>query len=299
MPGRWIALTIVAFWLAMMGWLVGHELWQRYGPPPRLEDSLKAAAADGPTLWTITHKFERIGTAETQVVELGEPGDGRYQLRQHLHCEKPAVFFEATGLGILARMLGLADVKGDAHIHFDLSPTGELEKLEVHILQAAQEVLLKITGAPEGKELKLQATSPHAKGLQWDFAIPYDAKNVIHTSLCPLDRMPGLWPGRRWEAPMVDPARSMTTQMLQRAPVQVRVRDEPLNFHWTATRDWVSCLVVDADQPEQDLHIEIWVHQEDGRVLKQKAQWGKLVLEIERKTVNERERRILSGEQVR
>jgi hypothetical protein len=298
MPGRWIALTIVAFWLAMMGWLAGHELWQHFGPPPRLEDSLKAAAADGPTHWVITHKYERIGTAETQVVALEEPG-GRYQLRQHLHCEKPAVFFEATGLGLLAKVLGIANVQGDAHIHFNLSPAGDLEKLEVEILQDANDVLLQIVGTPEGKELKLQATTPHARGLQWEFAIPYEAKNVIQTSLCPLDRMPGLWPGRRWEAPMVDPARSMASQMLQRAPVQVRVRDEPVNFHWTATRDWVSCLVVDAEQPEQDLHIEIWVNQADGRVLKQRARWGKLELEIERKTVNEREQRILNGERLR
>ena len=292
MPGRWTALTIVASWLALMGWLVGRELWQHYGPPPRLEDSLKAAAADGPTLWTITHKYERIGTAETQVIELG---NGRYQLRQLLHCDKPTAFFEATGLGILARVLGVADVKGNVQILFNLSPAGELERLEVSIYQDEKDLLATIVGLPDDKALKLRATSPHAQGLAWDFFIPYDAKHVIHTSLCPLDRMPGLWLGRRWQAPMVDPARSMMTQMLQRAPVDVKVREEPQNFHWTATRDWVSCFVVEANQAEQDLHVEIWVHQEDGRVLKQRAQWGKLVLEIERKTVNAREQRILDG----
>jgi hypothetical protein len=292
MPGRWTALTIVLSWLLLMGWLVGRELWQHFGPPPRLEESLKAAVADGPTVWKISHQYERIGTAETQVLELG---NGRFQLCQRLHCDKPAAFFEATGLGLLARVLGVTEVKGNVLILFDLSPTGELERLEVSIFQDAKDLLVTIVGSPEGKELKLKATSPHAKGLEWDFAIPYDAKNIIHTSLCPLDRMPGLWPGRRWQAPMVDPARSMMSQMLQRAPVEVQVLSDPQNFHWSATRDWVSCLVVEAHQPEQDLHIEIWVHQEDGRVLKQKARWGKLMLEIERKTVNAHEQRILDG----
>jgi hypothetical protein len=293
MPGRWTALAIVVFWLVMMGWLVGRELWMHFGPPPRLEDSLQAAARDGPTLWNISHNYERIGWAETQVIDQGQ---GRYQLRQHVHFDKASHFFQLTGLPLASLLPGAADVKGDARLTFDLTAKGDLDQLRIDILHDDRDLVLQIQGKPEGSELKLHVTSPLLSGFHWDFAIPYDARNVVHNSLCPFDRMPNLWPGRRWQAPMVDPAKSMMSQVLHRAPVEVTVRDEPQNFHWSALRDWVSCLVVDAHQPEQEMHIEIWVHQQDGRVLKQRARWGKITLDIERKTVSPAEQRILDGE---
>jgi hypothetical protein len=291
MPGRWTALGIVVFWLAMTAWLVGRELWMRFGPPPRLEDSLKAAANDGPTRWSISYQsagmgyFERIGWAETQVFD---QAGGGYQLRQQLHLDKASSVFDVIGLPWLIGLLpDAAGMDADAKIQLDLAPNGELQQLSGEVTaDEGRYLLYRFVGKPEGPNIDIEGTSPFLPGLG-SGTFRHDSRNIIQTSLCPLDRMPGLWHGRRWQVPLVDPAESLKVHGLQRSPVDVVVLDEPSNFHWAATRDWVSCFIVEADQPEQDLHIQIWVHQVDGRVLKQRARWGSLTLEIERKTLND------------
>jgi hypothetical protein len=285
MPGRWTTLAIVLFWLAMMSWLTGRELWKRYGPPPRLTDMLREASNDGPTRWKISHNFERIGWAETDVVAFE---DGRYQLRQRVHFNQASRFFEIIGLPLGLLFPEAATTPGDGQVIYNLTPQGHLESLLFEILRSpsdSRDAILRFEGTPEQNQLRIKATSPLLPTASVDWSIPYDARNVLHNSLCPLDRMPGLWPGRRWQAPLVDPARTLAAQLLERAPVEVVVRDEPQNLYWQGLRDWVSCLVADARLPDQDMHIEIWVHQGDGLVLKQRARWGSRVLEVERADV--------------
>ena len=71
MPPRSVTLTILAFWLATLGWFCHHELWPRLRPgqkPPYTIDlAQEVSVADVPRRWDIFYNGISIGHANTWV----------------------------------------------------------------------------------------------------------------------------------------------------------------------------------------------------------------------------------------
>lgn len=280
MPSRWVSWSIVIFWMAMMAWLTGAELYHRFGTRPRLQETLAASAQAGPVHWLITEIVRRdrplkegeapeerpLGTALTEVKL--DSRNGKYQLIQQIRLDR---FFN-TG--------------------FSLNLTS---RAEVNLFGRLQEVRFKagvpeiafhcdLIGKPKGPDkLDLRAFfrvgSEHHEMEQ---TLAYDGTDLILSSLCPLDRMPGLRPGQTWKTPMVDPVESvlgqsfasgnLATAEISRPAVTVRVWDQPQGLLWRG--EYVPCLVVEAVQGGRSM--KIYVREGDGLVLRQTAELGAL-----------------------
>lgn len=280
MPSRSATIAIIVFWLAMMVWLTGAELWQRFGTRPRLQETLAASAQAGPIGWSITEivdpdkplkegetlEEKPLGTAVTEVKL--DSRTGRYRLDQQVHLDR---FFN-TGFTL------------NLQSRSEVNLFGRLQ--ELHFTAAIPELLFScdVTARPDGPRqlsvhgiFRLDKTRHEAES-----KIAYDGTDLILSSLCPLDRMPGLKPGQRWQTPMVDPVESLMSQSfnqqsllspeISRPAVAVKVWDQPQGIIWKG--EFVPCLVVEAVQGGRSM--KIYVRQSDGLVLRQTAQLGAL-----------------------
>jgi hypothetical protein len=274
MPNRWISSGIVLFWLIMMGWLVGRETWQRYGARPKLQETLAASAAAGPVHWTILQEEKPLGQATTEIKF--SPQIGQYELIQNLHLRR-----------ILGLTMGLApelSLRVDSRTIVNLF--GDLQSFFVQVRVPEVQLQCTVKGTPvEGSRLVMAVTIllNNAKWKEEEYQLAYDGKDLLLNSLCPLDRMPAVQPGQQWETPLVDPLSSAFTLhpmagTIDRSPVKVKVLSEPQGLVWGG--DYVSCWVVDSKRG--DLHVQIWVRQSDGLVLKQTMHWGSTSLEVVR-----------------
>lgn len=280
MPSRWASWTIIVFWLVMMAWLTGAELYHRFGTRPRLQDTLAASAQVGPVHWNITEILKRdrplregeapeerpLGTAVTEV-QL-DARSGKYHLIQQIHLVR--LFNTGFSLNLTSRS--------------EVNLFGRLQ--EIRFKAAIPEVNLHcdLIGRPQGPDkLRIQAFFRIAsENHEVEQTISYDGTDLVLSSLCPLDRMPGLKPGQTWKTPIVDPVESilgqsfssgnLTTAEISRPAVTVRVWDQPQGLLWRG--EYVPCLVVEAVQGGRSM--KIYVRESDGLVLRQTAELGSL-----------------------
>jgi hypothetical protein len=267
MPNRWVCVGIVGFWLAMMAWFAGREVWNRYGQRPRLQDSLSEAVTDGMVLWDIKHNYVKVGTAETEV--LHNPDTGSYRLLQKVKLTKYPLLDWQLAIDVDSR----ADVKS----------SGELESLNITI-DAGGIGRLHFHGQPRGPALHARISGKvlGAEIEPQELDIAYDARDMFLSSLCPASRMVGLRPGLRWEAPMVDPIETLRDglgkQALPRRPVVAEVMDEPAI--------WRTTLCHEVRTQHDNVIVRVWVRKSDNAVLRQEVRWGvagsETIIEIER-----------------
>jgi hypothetical protein len=114
----------------------------------------------------------------------------------------------------------------------------------------------------------VQALGP-IKQLRWTRSFPYQARGVVHNTLGPVDRLPGLQVGQRWESQVINPL----TDQVTTAHVEVTGKEFR---HWG--KGPVEMLVVESRIPP--LTARTWVRS-DGLVLRQEVPllFLKLILE--------------------
>lgn len=280
MPSRWISWSIIVFWIGMMAWLTGAELYHRFGTRPRLQDTLAASAQAGPVHWNITEILRRdrppkegeapeerpLGTAVTELRL--DARSGKYLLAQQIHLHR--LFNTGFSLNLTSRS--------------EVNLFGRLQQISFNATVPEVNLHCELVGRPQGPDkLRVQAFfrfgSEHQEVQQ---TISYDGTDLVLSSLCPLDRMPGLRPGQTWKTPMVDPVESILGQSfssgnlpkaeITRPLVTVRVWDQPQGLLWRG--EFVPCLVVEAVQGGRSM--KIYVRESDGLVLRQTAELGSL-----------------------
>jgi hypothetical protein len=286
MPNRWLSLAIVLFWLGMMGWLTGREIWQRFGTRPRLQETLVASAQSGPVHWVISEvvKSDRplkdgqapeerpLGTAVTEVRLEGR--GGKYRLSQTVHLDRFFNTEQTFGMPLTLELNSKAEV----------NVFGRLQEMRFRASVPELQVTCDVTGKPHGpNELQVIGIFRlHGAEHRVENTVSYDGTDLILSSLCPLDRMPGLRPGQTWKTPMVDPLEtlmsqsfnqpSLLTPQISRPAVAVTVWDQPQGLLWGGKYE--TCLVVEVVQSGRSM--KIFVRQSDGLVLQQTAELGAL-----------------------
>lgn len=286
MPRRWVSLAIIVFWLGMMGWLTGRELWQRFGARPKLHETLAASAQAGPVHWLITEivhseqplregqapEEKPLGTAITEVKL--DQHNGKFRLSQTVHLGRFFNTEQTLGFPITLEMNARADV----------NLFGKLQELKFHAQVPELKISGDVVGKPHGPHELQVAGIFRFDSIERtvDNTIPYDGTDVILSSLCPLDRMPGLKPGQTWKTPMVDPVETLMSQSfsqpglmapeISRPAVTVTVWDQPQGLLWNGA--YTTCLVMEAVQGGRSM--KVYVRQSDGLVLRQTAELGAL-----------------------
>lgn len=283
MPHRLVSLTILLAWAVVASSLLVRDVLPDLlaGPPPDLRDLAQAARPPGPTSWTIL-----VDDRPT------EPGDGlravgrvtTRTLRQvdgHVRFVSDA-WVDAGDL-LRGSPLAAAESTGDRlqiRSLIDVDASGNLYQLRSAVRAEGDPTeLLIIEGHPERDAIAIRAYGPSML-FTWTKRFPYQARGLVQNSLGPIDKLPGLHVGQRWESRIVSPLTGRVEV------VRAEVARRNVLIHWGEQP--VPCfeLVTRAN----GLTARTWARMTDGLVIRQEVPllFVRLVLDREPAAAEER-----------
>lgn len=306
MPSRRVILLLVLLWLVMVGWQIARQYGQHYGAPPKMLDALEEAAKDCEAAkdhtipWTIRLDGKRLGTVANRVTR------GKnliFNLQQKVILDSNLTDFlnlkqnlELINKFAQTNLTPDLVMEMDTDLDVDYFGTLRLMRLKAAVYQGQEReqslLSLDITARARDGQLQLNGKLSFLGGTKLDlpkgFAVKYDPKHMLFNSIAPVDVVPNLHPGQTWEAPMLDMQGLLNPATFtslgkevnppERTPTPVRVLNEVRTLTWGGQE--VPCFVVESAR--RGLKLTLWVRAADGRVLKQVAQWGERVIEVER-----------------
>jgi hypothetical protein len=203
MPSAWARVAIVIFWVVMTQDLVRNDLVPNLvlGPPPDFR-SLTERGGDGTSRWTLL-ALDSKGGAERPVgdveTETHRRTDGSFRLASTARFQTGALL---QGSPLQAIQDTRLKVVGSCEI----AGSGNLESFRLTVLedQTPPSNILVIDGRIKGDRLIVSTQSPLPLfGGTKEFS--YRPHSMVQSSLGPLDAMPGLQVGQRWESRVVNP----------------------------------------------------------------------------------------------
>lgn len=207
MPSRPACAVILLFWAYAAGGLLRRDvlpdLWTT--PPPDLRTVAVAGEDARPTRWDLSvaedaslRNLRPVGRAVTETIRAA---DGGIVLLSEVNFD--------TGSLLKSTQFAFknGDARGDEHMKVanrcEIDPSGNLLRFHAEI-RSADEVLMSVDGRVEGRSLKVQPHGP-IPVLNQEREFAYEARGMIQNAVSPLDRLPGLQVGQRWETRVVNP----------------------------------------------------------------------------------------------
>jgi hypothetical protein len=290
MPHRLVSIAILVVWSLSAVGLLHRDILPDLiiGPPPDLRSLSRAGGADAsPTRWALlaadsptSKAYHPVGQVVTRQLRRR---DGTVQWSSQAK-------FDATELtGRKARSTDpptpLAQV-GDAPAEeqflevislFEIDPSGNLFHFRAAVrAQGLQAEMVVLEGHQLQNELEVTVHSPLPL-LNSTRRFPYQARGMVQDALAPIDRMPGLQVGQRWESRVVSPL----TGRVQEVHSEVVDREV---LHWG--KGPVNALIVETRMPASalmpPLSFRTWVRPDDGLVLRQEVPYPLVHLVLER-----------------
>ncbi|MFO0889568.1 MAG: hypothetical protein U0790_10575 [Isosphaeraceae bacterium] len=269
MPSRLISLAILIYWSVAAFYLLTGEVLPELslGYPPDLRAIAKASDGNGPVKWTMEVLDGKEGGESTRTV--GEAitsssrlPDGRFEMGTRVSFDAGELL-KGTPLGIKASVrLKLESI-------YRIDPSGNLKSFDLTVTPVeASEALFTVRGRLTGGTMEIVSRGPVAM-LNQTLHIPYQPRGVVHDSLGPFDRLPGLHVGQRWDTQVVNPF----TGQVERVRVEV---DRRTLLHW----DGEPISAFEVVQRSKAMTARTWVRP-DGLIFRQEVPLPivKLVLE--------------------
>jgi hypothetical protein len=270
MPSRFVSLAILIYWcvsaFCLLTWEVLPEL--SLGYPPDLRAIASAGDSLRPATWSIQvvddpkspDARRSIGEAITASKRLR---DGWFEMSSH-------VSFDAGGLLSGTPFGTKASVRLDIGSIYRVDPLGNLRSFDMKVTpRDSNETLFQVRGRLKGDVMEVVAKGP-VPVLNQKLSFLYEPRSVVHDALGPLDRLPGLHLGQRWDTRVVNP---FTGQVEQ---VRVEVQRRTL-IHWNG--EPVSAFEV--VQHSGPLAAKTWVRP-DGVIIRQEVPFPFVRLVLER-----------------
>jgi hypothetical protein len=270
MPSRFVSLAILVYWcvaaFCLLTWEVLPELSLGYPP------DLRAIAAAGDSGKAVTWSIQiiddpkapdvrrSIGAAVTASKRLP---DGWFELSSRVNFDAGALA-KGTTFGTRASVrLELVSV-------YRVDPSGNLRSFDLKVAPLnSSETLFKVNGRLKDGVMEVVSKGP-LPVLNQKLSFPYEPRSVVHDALGPLDRLPGLHLGQRWDTRVVNPF----TGQVELVRVEVRRRDL---IHWNG--EPVSAFeVVHHSGP---ITASTWVRP-DGVIIRQEVPFPFVRLVLER-----------------
>jgi hypothetical protein len=268
MPPRHITLIIVAFWVAMSGWLFYRDLWPRLRPgepPPYLIDLMDEARAKETNItWIVYQSDVQSGYARTSVVY--NPPDDTFNLKGEFKLKEPKSTEEA---------------RLEIHSSYKVTRDGALQEIDAEVWVrelrlGGVNVRVRIHGTFHG-EIRDGQLYSHCRvdsplhDLNDDLPpIPVSQRGSVLNPLQPLNRLHGLRVGQHWRVPLMNPLAGVlpgSTPDVQFLEADVRQGLFSLNG------GGIPCYVIDYQGNE--ITGKTWVRQSDNTVLQQEASFSK------------------------
>jgi len=212
MPARLVSVAILAFWLVAAVGLVTRDLLPELlvSEPPDLRTIAGAGDSAEPARWSIqvadgrtSEALRTVGGAVT--TSLRKP-DGSVRLMSD-------VWFDAGGLLKGTPFEEKARIKLKVKSRYEIDPSGNLVSFRMDIASMPDPKDRSIADPEEigslfGK-VKDHAIEVTARGslpmMNWTRSFAYQPRSLMQSALGPLDRLPGLQVGQRWDTKVVSP----------------------------------------------------------------------------------------------
>ncbi len=206
MPPRLVSVAILVYWsiaaFFLLKWEVLPEL--SLGYPPDLRSIASAAGGEsGPVSWSIDVIDDprrpdirrNVGQATTESKRLPTGG---YELTSK-------VAFDAGELLKKTPLAGSQRVRLTIDGEYRVNPRGDLTGFTMKVKGVGDgDDLFRVEGKVRDGMLDVKA-----KGVASVFSLqrsfPYESRSVVYDALRPLDRLPGLQVGQRWDMQVVNP----------------------------------------------------------------------------------------------
>jgi hypothetical protein len=205
MPSRLMSLGILIYWsiaaFCLLTWDVIPEL--TVGDPPDLRAIALAGNPSKPVRWSV------------QVIDNARSPDERRQVGEAVtqSSRRPDGWFELTSrvdldAGGLLRATPFstrASMKLSVESLYRVDPSGNLNSFELDVKsRESSEALLTVRGQVKGTTLHIVPKGP-VPILNQPLDLHYEPRAVVHDMLGPLDRLPGLHVGQKWESRVINP----------------------------------------------------------------------------------------------
>lgn len=206
MPPRFVSLAILVYWLIgaffLLRWEVLPELTLGYPPDLR---AIAAAAGENPrpVSWSIDmiddpRRPEARRTVGRAVTDSNRLADGSYALSSR-------VDFDASEVLRQPSLVGGAGVKMSLVGEYRVDRHGDLSWFTMVVKGGdSEEDFFKVVGKVRDGVMDVQSHGI-ASMLNLNRQFPYEPRSVVADSLRPLDRLPGLHVGQRWDMKIVNP----------------------------------------------------------------------------------------------
>ena len=270
MPSRFVSLAILVYWclaaFCLLTWEILPEL--SLGYPPDLRAIASAGNDSRPVTWSIQVMDDpkspdvrrSVGEAVTTSKRLE---DGWFELSSR-------VGFDAGGLLQGTPFGTKPGVRLEIRSIYRVDSSGNLRSFDVKVTpRESVETLFTVSGRLKHGVMEVVSKGP-VPILNQKMSFPYEPRSVVHDSLGPLDRLPGLHLGQRWDSRVVNP---FTGQVEQ---VRVEVQRRTL-IHWNG--EPVSAFEV--VQHAGPITARTWVRP-DGVIIRQEVPFPFVRLVLER-----------------
>jgi hypothetical protein len=258
MPSRLGVLSIVLFWLISSTWLIVREIAPlfRAGEPPAFLTDVTDEVGGTQINWRILRKGESAGDGNSHV---RRRPDRTFELFSELRFQN----FTILKVWEIRRIASRYRVDKD----------GNLKALETEVKLATEglETKAQVKGAVQDglftPRVFLNGVEKHLGPFQPQPVEVGSHGNVLN-SMHLLNKVQGLWAGRSWKVPLLDPLGSVLPgrQALTRALIASVSTSE---LEWQGQT--VPCFRIDYQESGKKATAHTWVRRSDGLVLQQEA----------------------------
>ncbi|MDE2507938.1 MAG: hypothetical protein KGM43_12060 [Planctomycetota bacterium] len=269
MPPRYVSVAILVFWAFAAVGLATRDILPEWivGLPPDFQSISRAADSQGPSRWLVQvvdkpgdDDLRSVGQASTESIRRG---DGGLELRSR-------IWFDSSELLRGTSIEAAVGVRLSAESSFQVDPSGNLKSFLL-IVRASNdpEPVMTVEGRQSGG--KIEVVSRGALPLlTWKRTLEYAPRGLVQDGLGPIDRLPGLHLGQRWETRVVSPI----TGRVETARVEVARKRV---IHWGTS----PVTTFEVLQKLGPLTSRAWVRP-DGLVLRQEIPFPLVKLVLER-----------------
>lgn len=255
MPSRWPALTICGFWLLMMSLLFERDVLPHWRQRQAPDFRTVTRSAPVPVRWRVLQNDRRIGSVET---EWKRHADGWAEFRSHIELK------ELPLLSMFGPPGTRSDIRWKSALY--VTPDGNLNRFDVTVYIGEAAPTMTVHGRIDGELMRVQFRSGT---FAHDEQFYYEPHSLMTTALAPIDRLPHLSVGQRWQERVMNPLRAA----MESVQCEV-IQEQVITWHG----DPEPCFVVEAHYGQ--MKARSWVSH-DGVVLRQEVPLGFTMLVLE------------------
>lgn len=270
MPSRLVSLLILVYWsvaaFCLLTWDVLPELSMGY--PPDLRGIAFASDSDRPVRWSIQvldgPGADNPRTVGEAVTSSKRQSDGWFEMSSRVE-------FDADDLlrGTILAMRESLPVVVKSRYHVD--PSGNLQNFDLRVASRDfGEELVHVSGKLREGKMEIVSQGP-LPILNKTLSFKYEPRSVVSDILGPLDRLPGLHVGQRWEMQVVNPF----SGQVEKVRVDVTRRTV---IHWAGNPE----TTYEVEQKVSSFRMRTWVRP-DGVILRQEVPFPFVRLVLERR----------------